>query len=505
MTAALSEAYLALEAKFSQRHHLGEAQGILGWDRQTLMPQGAADARAETMAVISTLSHALLTGPDTADLLAAASDDPVVAADPWRAANLREMRRVHARASALPSALVAAMSKAEAAGEMAWRAARKDDDFPALAPALEEIFRLQREAAGAVGAALNLTPYDALLDQFEPGARADRIDRLFDDLATFLPELIDAALTKQAATPAAAAPEGPFPIDVQKRLGLDLMQAVGFDLDRGRLDVSLHPFCGGADDDVRITTRYDEDDFSSALMGVLHETGHALYEQGLPGDWRRAQPVGRSRGMAIHESQSLLIEMQICRSDAFLAFAAPRFRAAFGVAAEDPAWSLEGFQRRYRRVARSLIRVDADEATYPAHVILRYRLEKALLSGDLPVSDLPGAWAEQMSALVGVVPKTDREGCLQDIHWPSGAIGYFPTYTLGALAAAQMREALERDLPDLWAAVAEGRFAPLAAWLRAKVHGRASLEDSDDLMIHATGAPLDTAAFKRHLRVRYVD
>ena len=498
-----SEDYLALETLFARRHHISEAQGVLGWDRQVMMPDGAAEARAETMASLAALSHEMLIADQTADRLERAAADPAVAADPWRQANLAEMRRLHAHASAVPSELVEAMARAEAKGEMIWRRARLENDFAALAPALDEILRLQREVAAVKGEALGLSAYDALLDQFEPGARAERIDALFADLAGFLPDFTEEALAVQAERPAPAPLPGPFPIEKQRALALELMRAVGFAEDRGRLDVSLHPFCGGADDDVRITTRYDESDFSSALMGVLHETGHALYEQGLPADWRRGQPVGRSRGMALHESQSLFIEMQICRGEPFLSFAAPKFRAAFGVEATDPAWSLEAFLTRYRRVERGLIRVDADEVTYPAHVILRYRLERAMIHGELAVADLPAAWGEQMQALLGVRPPDDREGCLQDIHWPSGAFGYFPTYTMGALAAAQLREAAERDLPDLSQHIRRGDFAPLLGWMREAVHGRASSADSESILTAATGAPLGTDAFKRHLKQRY--
>ena len=501
--ATFSKEYRALEKIFARRHHLGEAQGLLGWDRQVMMPDGAATARAETQASLAALSHELLTATETAELLEAAEQDDAVAADPWRSGNLREMRRVHAHACAVPADLVEAASRAESKGEMAWRSAREQGTFGLLAPALAEIVALQRRIAEAKAAALSLSPYDALLDQFEPGARAERIDALFAELGSFLPDFTETALEAQAARKAPPPLAGPFPIEAQRRLALALMTAVGFDPTRGRLDVSLHPFCGGADDDVRITTRYDEADFTSALMGVLHETGHALYEQGLPSDWRRAQPVGRARGMAMHESQSLFLEMQICRSDAFLRFAAPKFRAAFGAAADDPAWSAESFTARTRRIEKGFIRVDADEVTYPAHVILRYRLERAMIAGDLPVEDLPGAWAEQQQSLMGVRPPDDRLGCLQDIHWPSGAFGYFPTYTMGAMAAAQLMEAARAALPDLDTRIEAGAFEPLVSWLREKVHHCASLQDSDALLRNATGAPLETAAFRRHLEKRY--
>jgi carboxypeptidase Taq len=279
------------------------------------------------------------------------------------------------------------------------------------------------------------------------------------------------------------------------------MERIGFDFTHGRLDVSAHPFCGGTPDDVRITTRYDECDFARSLMGVLHETGHALYQRGLPAEWR-LQPVGRARGMAMHESQSLLLEMQVCRSRAFLTYAAPIIREAFGVAG--PQWEVDALYRRQIQVRRGFIRVDADELTYPAHVILRYRLERAMIACDLEPAELPGAWAEAMRELLGVVPDTDREGCLQDIHWYDGNWGYFPTYTLGALIAAQLFDAARRDIPELTHAIAEGEFRPLLGWMHERVHSKGSLLSTAQLVESATGRPLGTASFERHLRDRYL-
>jgi carboxypeptidase Taq len=279
-----------------------------------------------------------------------------------------------------------------------------------------------------------------------------------------------------------------------------MMGVLGYDFERGRLDVSTHPFCGGGDNDVRITTRYDEADFTRALMGVLHETGHALYEQGRPQAWMN-QPVGQARGMSLHESQSLLMEMQACRSREFIAFAAPQMRDAFG--GSGPAWEAEALWRHYTRVERGFIRVDADEVTYPAHVILRYRLEKAMIADELPLADLPAAWNDGMQALLGVVPPDDRLGCLQDIHWPSGGWGYFPTYTLGAMTAAQIFDAANRAEPEILPAIGRGDFAPLVGWLRANIHGQGSRWETNELLTRATGRPLDAAVFKAHLRRRY--
>ena len=252
---------------------------------------------------------------------------------------------------------------------------------------------------------------------------------------------------------------------------------------------------------MRITTRYDEHDFAQSLMGVLHETGHAMYERNLPAEWR-LQPVGEARGMAMHESQSLLVEMQICRGPEFLGFAAPLMREAFG--GTGAAWDLGNLSSLYTTVKPDFIRVDADEVTYPAHVILRYRLERALIAGDMQIADVPAAWNEGMQELLGITPPSDREGCLQDIHWFHGSFGYFPTYTMGALAAAQIFAAATKADGSIKASIARGDFAPLMSWLSGNIHGRASIGSTDEILIGATGAPLGTEAFKTHLEARYL-
>jgi carboxypeptidase Taq len=384
---------------------------------------------------------------------------------------------------------------------MAWREARKNADFKALIPTLGEVLTVMRRVGEAKAAALGTSLYDALLDEFEPDGRAERIDALFAELLGFLPDLLGRVLEEQRREPPPLPLDGPFPVDCQRRLGEELIRLIGFDFHHGRLDVSAHPFTGGTPDDVRITTRYDEADFARALMGVLHETGHGLYEAGLPRDWRR-QPVGRARGMVLHESQSLLMEMQACRSDAFIAFAGPRMREAFGK--DGPEWTADNIHRIYTRVAAGFIRVDADEVTYPLHVMLRYRLERAMLAGDLPLADLPAAWNEGMRELLGVAPPDDALGCLQDIHWPDGGWGYFPTYTLGALAAAQLFAAARKAHPDLLAAIGRGDFSILLSWLRTNVHGKGSFLSTDQILEQASGAPLGASAFKAHLESRYL-
>ena len=493
-------AYRQLEQRFRRIGAIEEAISMLHWDAAAMMPAGGAAARAEQLATLRVITHQHLTAQQIGDLLTEAEeeDDEL---DRWQRANLREMRRRRAHAAALPDTLVEAESRACSECEAVWRTARAQNDFAAVLPPLERVLRLEREVAATKGEHLGTSPYEALLDQYEPGGSVATIDRLFGELAAFLPDLIEAVLSRQAALPPTPTPPGPFPVELQRRVGMRLMERIGFDFRHGRLDVSAHPFCGGTPDDVRITTRYDESDFARALMGVLHETGHALYQRGLPAVWR-LQPVGRARGMAVHESQSLLLEMQVCRSRAFLTFAAPILRETF--AGNGPGWDAEALHRRQIRAQRGLIRVDADEVTYPAHVILRYHLERAMLAGELVPADLPGAWAEGLQQLLGIAPANDREGCLQDIHWYDGVWGYFPTYTLGALIAAQLFETAREVIPNVLGAIAQGEFAALLAWLREQIHLKGSLLSTSELVENATGRPLGIASFERHLHDRYL-
>jgi carboxypeptidase Taq len=331
--------------------------------------------------------------------------------------------------------------------------------------------------------------------------RAATIDPLFAELRAGLPGLIQAALAHQASHGPLLPLEGPFPQDTQRALGQRLMQVVGFDTTRGRLDVSTHPFCGGATEDVRITTRYDEADFAGALMGVLHESGHAIYEQGRPHDWL-AQPVSQARGMSMHESQSLLMEMQACRSRGFADYLAPILRESFG--RDGDAWQADNLHRHAILVEPGFIRVDADEVTYPAHILVRYELEKALIAGEMELADLPAAFNAGIKDLLGLDVPEDRLGCLQDIHWPGGAWGYFPTYTLGAMIAAQLFDAACRADAEIAPGIARGDFAPLLRWLRLHVHGVGSRLETNEILTTATGRPLDAGIYQRHLRARYL-
>jgi carboxypeptidase Taq len=490
--------YAALEERFRRIAGIQGALAILDWDTAVMMPRKAAAERGEQLAALKRVAHDLLTHPETGEQLAGAEAEADL--DPWQQANLREMRRKYRHAHSLEPALVEALARATTRCEMTWREARAQADFAMLAPELAEVVRLTREAAQVTGAALGLDAYDALLDAHQPDLRDADVVPLFDRLAAELPPLVQAILDRQAGAPEPLRPRGPFPAARQKELGRALMARLGFDFEAGRLDESTHPFCGGTPSDIRITTRYREDEVASALMGVLHETGHALYEAGLPRAWS-GQPVGEARGIAVHESQSLIVEMQACRSPAFIRYLAGELGRGLG---DDPAFAPDNLVRLYHRVERGFIRVDADEATYPLHVILRHRIERKLIAGELAVADLPAAWNEGMRDLVGIVPPDDQLGCLQDIHWPLGGFGYFPCYTLGAMLAAQLFRAAGNAVPNLLDAIGRGDFGPLLGWLRENVHGVGSRPGFVELVQDATGGPLAVEPFLAHLRERYL-
>jgi carboxypeptidase Taq len=495
--------YGSLFSHFRSLGHLQEVGAIVEWDQAVNMPDGAAPGRAEAMATLAAECHRRLTAPELDDWLEDASAQDDLGA--WERANLGEMQRAVTRARALPTDLVEAMTRAEKRSEQAWRRYRQENNFAAYAPYLEEVVALKRQIARALGEQLGCSPYDALLDQYEPGITTTLIDGVFAELRAFLPTFTDSVIERQQSAPLLE-PVGPFKVNAQRELGLQLMVRAGFDPMAGRLDTSHHPFCGGVPRDVRITTRYDENDFVSALMGVLHETGHAKYEQGLPAVWQY-QPVGLARGMVAHESQSLLLEMQVCRSRDFLEFATPMIAAAFPESVErsPAAFTVDNLSRLYTRVRRSFIRVDADEVTYPGHVVLRYDLERALIDGSLQVSDLPAAWDEQMHRLLGLrTLGNDRDGCLQDVHWPAGLFGYFPMYTLGAVVAAQLFAAAQRRHPTLGQSIQNGDFSLLDGWLREAIWSRGSSCSLQQMLIDATGEPLNARHFREHLSRRYL-
>ena len=482
---------------------LEHAQAMLTVDEAVQMPVGGGEKRAEAMAVLAGMYHDLVTAPAVADWIGAALEEPL---DAMQQAALREFWRVHTNMTCLSSDFVRKQVAARVRSEQLWRELRPKGDWATFLPAFEGVVATVREEAELRATALDLAPYDAMMEQYDPGNRAADIAPVFADLKAFLKDFVPEALAHQEEKLRARPLKplnAPFPIERQRALGLAMMEALGFDFAHGRLDISHHPFCGGVPTDVRMTTRYVTGDFLTALMGILHETGHGLYEQGLPESWSH-WPLGKARGMAIHESQSLFVEKQIARSPEFWEWALPLVREHLGDDAI-PGWDLEDVLAHVHRIARGRIRVDADEATYPLHVILRFEIEKDLVEGRLAPRDVPEVWDSKMQDYLSLRTIDDPgNGPMQDVHWPSGAFGYFPSYTLGALTAAQLWTAIERDQPEVREEMRNGRFVGLNDWRREHIWSQGSLWSTPDLLQRATGAPLSASHFQAHLRQRYL-
>jgi len=492
--------YKTLEKVFKKLNDIEQAKAVLHWDMATNMPSGGADARVEQLATLGDIHHAILTDEGVGDLLENAGTKGRKLND-WQKANLREMKRAWNHGASVPQKLLSELTKEGAKCEMVWREARKNNDFKTLLPHLKKVVSIVREIAKLKGQAFGCSPYDALLDQYDPGRKSEQLDNVFNSLTDFLPDFIKQVVEKQKSVKVSSI-KGPFDVEAQKKIASKVLDIIGFDKNHGRLDESVHPFCSGYPTDIRITTRYNENDFVSSLMGVIHEGGHAMYEEGLPKKWR-GQPVGFARGMSIHESQSLLLEMQACRSREFVGFVSSLLKKEFN--SKSKGWSADNLYNIYNKVEPSLIRVDADEVTYPAHVMIRYYIEKYLISGDMEVEDLPEAWNQGMKKFLGVDVKDDKDGCMQDIHWMDGTFGYFPTYTLGAIYAAQLFESANQNNKDILPAIGKGNFKPLKEWLNKNVHEKGSKASSDDIVKSATGSELDVEAYKNHLKKRYLE
>lgn len=519
-------AYSELMRRAGESAVLASCSALLGWDEQTYMPPEGAVHRGGQMALLAGLHHEKGTDPRIGELLGLVENSPLIG-DPAsaEAVDVRELRRGYNRLTRLPRALVEELARAASLAQQAWVEARAAADFSGFRPHLETIIRLKREestcltAGGSAvsgGGAPYESPYDPLLDEYEPGARAAPLTALFErlrrELVPLAAEAAEAARARLSAGAKSAAHNNnkdaidpiltrEYPVDRQKLFGEMAAAAVGFDFRRGRLDVTAHPFCTGiGPGDVRITTRYDARQFSDAFFGILHEVGHGLYEQGLD-PARFGTPLGEAVSLGVHESQSRLWENLVGRSRAFWKHWFPSAQRIFPQALHDV--SLDRFHAAVNHVVPSLIRVQADEATYNLHILIRFELEQALLAGDLPVGDLPGAWNAKYRETLGVEPSNDAEGCLQDVHWSAGLFGYFPTYTLGNLYAAQLFERADADLGGLDDAFARGDYAGLLGWLRDRIHRHGKRYAPADLIERAAGAPLDHRPFIAALRRKY--
>jgi carboxypeptidase Taq len=479
----MSDHYRELASLLGEAATLASTSSLLSWDQETGMPAGGAQLRAEQLALLAGLVHERRTAPRLAEVLASCEADAGINADPVVGANLREIRRDYDRAVRLPSTLVRQLAETASLTMEAWREARERSDYAAFAPWLDRMLGLVRAKAECLSES-GSDPYDALLDEYEPGATARDVEGIFAQLRPSLTALVADVAEAHPSDGDVAGLR--VPVAAQQKLADWIIQRIGFDLTAGRLDVSTHPFCQGiGPGDTRLTSRYREDGFLDGLGSVLHEAGHGLYEQGLPKREFWGQPLGDAAGLGIHESQSRLWENMVGRSRPFWTWLVPEARQFLGSALDGT--SAEELHRAANAVKPGPIRVEADEATYNLHILLRFDLERALLAGDLDPRDLPGEWNRRMQQDLAVQVQNDAHGCLQDIHWSFGAIGYFPTYTLGNVYAAQFWDAAQREMPDLEDGFARGEFESLLRWLREKIHRHGRRCTGPELCEQVTG------------------
>jgi carboxypeptidase Taq len=499
MTRTLDQAYAELVRRCKEWNLLGSCASVLGWDERTYMPRQGAAYRAEQLALLARLTHEMLTDPRTGELLAEVESSALVH-DPESvpAVNVREIRRQFDRATKLPKELVEEIARVTSQAQQVWQDARKADDFPAFQPWLEKILHLKRREAQAVG--YKESAYDALLDEYEPGATTADIARVFAELRQPLVALVGAIQTS-GRRPKTDILEREYPVERQAIFGQAAAAAIGFDFDAGRLDVTTHPFCSGiGPGDCRITTRYNPHHLNESFFGILHEAGHGLYEQGLDVE-HHGTPMGTAASLGIHESQSRLWENQVGRGRPFWEHFFPRARQVFHDALRDV--SLDDFLFAINDVRPSFIRVEADEATYNLHILLRFELEQALLNDDLKPADVPAAWNEKFRQSFQLTPPDNRLGCLQDIHWSFGGFGYFPTYTLGNLYAAQLMEQARHDLSGLDDDFRRGEFGRLKGWLNEKVHRPGQRWRAAELCRRVTGRSLSPRPLLDYLKRKY--
>jgi len=486
------EAFLARVREIGQ---LASIESLLDWDSETYMPPNGLGVRAEQLALLASLGHQRRSDPRLGELLDQLEGR---VSDPVQLTNVREVRRLHDRAVKIPEDLVRRISRASTLAKAAWAKARAESNFPAFAPHLRELLELKRQVADCLGHGGDR--YDALLDEYEPGADSAQVAALFAALREPLSRFVR-QLQAAPRQPDPSILRRRFPREAQERFARRLAAAIGFDFQSGRLDVSNHPFCSGTGSgDVRFTTRYREDFFNAAIFGVLHEAGHGLYEQGL--DPQHAfTPMGQAVSLGIHESQSRLWENFVGRGrpfwDHFYGECQREFPEALGGV------PLDSFHAAVNHVAPSMIRVEADEVTYNLHIVLRFELERALLAGQVAIEDVPSAWNQKMNELLGVTPRNDAEGCLQDIHWAMGIFGYFPTYALGNLYAAQFFEAANAAIPDLSDRLRRGDFQTLREWLRSNIHIHGQRYRPDELVARISGRPLSIEPFLRYLSDKF--
>ncbi len=493
----MSNTYSELLTLTRRAATLNAVDQLLNWEQETYMPPKGASFRAEELSLLAELTHEMRTHTRVGELLTACEADHTLCSDENTSANLREMRRDYSRATKLPVELVAELAKVGSQAQEVWKEARSKNDFKMFEPWLEKMFVLTRRKAECYGWGVNGEPYDALLEEYEPGATAKQVEAIFTPLRSRLAALV-AQLKSGANKPDDSILNTKVPAEVQHKFGTEILTALGFDFRSGRLDTTTHPFCSGVGPgDTRLTTRYRDERFSDALYGSMHEAGHGMYEQGLPKNERFGQPLAEAISLGIHESQSRMWENFVGRSKSFWVWALPIAKRHFGESFK--AATVDTMFRAVNTVTPSLIRVEADEATYNLHVMVRFEIERALLRGDLKVKDVPGEWNKRYKDYLGIDVPTDSKGCMQDVHWSFGLIGYFPTYTLGNLYAAQLWETINTAIPTLHQQMEKGEFSPLLSWLNKNVHQHGRKYLAGDLCKNVTGKSLSADPLLRHL------
>jgi carboxypeptidase Taq len=493
----MSDAHPKLLETLREIALLGSVASVLNWDERTQMPPKGTEHRSNQSSLLARMIHEQFTSSRVGELLAELENSKAMQTDSDMQVNIRETRRSYDRAVKLPASLVEEITRTEIMGQAAWVEARKKSEYALFEPWLTKMLALKQKEIDCVG--YKESRYDALLDQFEPNETAAGLRKVFDALRGPLVELVGAIVSSGKKAPLEIL-ERKYPAAAQQALARQAAETVGFDFNAGRLDVSVHPFCTGlGPGDTRMTTRYDENYFGDAFFGVLHETGHGLYDQGLPAK-HFGTPLGDSVSLGIHESQSRLWENFVGRSRAFWKHFFPLAKQQFPQTLADV--SDDQWYFAINDVRPSLIRTESDEATYNLHILLRFELELAMLDGSVTPKDLPAAWNAKMQQYLGITPPDDARGCLQDIHWSGGAIGYFPTYTLGNLYAAQFFEQANKDLGDLPKQFARGEFAPLLDWLRKNIHVHGKRYSARELATRITGADLSPQPLLHHLRAK---
>lgn len=492
--------YEQLAQHLQQATHLDHILRLAHWDASTMLKPGAAPSRQREMATLAAILHQMRTSPATGKLIDAATQEEDVL-DEWQSANLAIARKTYEEEKCISSAMKEAYSNITGECEFVWRTARKNNDFKQLVPHLDRLFDMTRQMAQIKADHFGKKPYDILLDSYNPDFTSNSIHEIYAVLKAELPGLIQRIIAKQSTEQVVPLTEK-IAIPTQRAIGIKVLEKMGFSLAHGRLDESAHPFCNGSNDDVRLTTRYSEENFLSGLTGTIHEAGHGLYHQNLPKAYRD-QPVGSYKGLAFHESQSIVMERQAAISPAFMECLAQLLRDDFGL--QGPAYTAENLYSLLTKVKPSLIRFEADEVTYPLHVILRFEIEEAIVAGSIHAKDLPALWNSKMKEYLGIMPDTDSMGCMQDIHWPAGLIGYFPAYTNGAIMASMMMQAARKEYPTINTALGKGNFESLNQYLTENLRQFGCLKSSEDLLEGATGyRTVQPGIFIDYLKRKYL-